>query len=232
MMKTSRSAARRIGTVDEDISTTRPIVIRRVRAARCNHHHHWHYNHHSQHWPQWGLLIVIVIVIKNSKDISTMQIIIIITIIKVKPSSSLILPILSLFCCFHLLLICFAFSSYTFMSPSAFLSMFCQVWSILSLPFSPHILHFQPGHMFMSPSATFCNLLSSLVNIVIVICFQVLLFEPSGHTWSKSCRSAVGRSPTWDVTSMSLCHQYLSNLHYNWITHSVWLLSWAQGAPE
>ena len=39
-MKTSRSAARRIGTVEEDISTTRPIVIRRVRAARCNFNHH------------------------------------------------------------------------------------------------------------------------------------------------------------------------------------------------
>ena len=65
---------------------------------------------------------------------------------------------------------------------------FCLFVNVLSsmvhivITIFPHILHFQPGHIFMSPSATFCNLLSSLVNIVIVICFQVLLFQPSGHT--------------------------------------------------
>ena len=44
-----------MGTVDDDISTTRPIVIRRVRAALCGH----------VYWFLWFIIVIILIITVN-----------------------------------------------------------------------------------------------------------------------------------------------------------------------
>ena len=49
-----------MGTVDDDISTTRPIVIRRVRAALCGHVYVVYNCHHPNYHCQLVILLIVI----------------------------------------------------------------------------------------------------------------------------------------------------------------------------